>query len=80
MQLMIKFIKGFRFLSCIIDIYSKYAWVIPLKEITITDAFQNVLDESNRRPNEIWVVKGSEFYKRSMKSWFKKWYRNVFNT
>ena len=45
MQLMIKFIKGFRFLSCIIDIYSKYAWVIPLKEITITDVFQNVLDE-----------------------------------
>ena len=77
---MIKFIKGFRFLSCIIDIYSKFAWVIHLKEITITDAFQNVLDESNRRPNEIWVVKGSEFYKRSMKSWFKKWYRNVFNT
>ena len=38
----------------------------------MTDAFQNVLDESNRRPNKIWVDEGSEFYNRSMKSWLKK--------
>ena len=50
MQLISKFDKGFKFLLCIIDIYSKYTWVIPLKEkkgITITDAFQKILDESN---------------------------------
>ena len=71
MQLISKFNKGFRFLLCIIDIYSKYAWVIPLKDkkgITITNAFQKTLDESNRTPNKIWVDKGSEFYNRSMKS------------
>ena len=42
MQLISKFNKGFRFLLCVIDIYSEYAWVIPLKdkkEITITTAF-----------------------------------------
>ena len=52
------------------DIYSKYAWVILLKNkkgITITDAFQKTLDESNRKPNKVWVTKDSEFYNRSMK-------------
>ena len=48
MQLISKFNKGFRFLLCVIDIYSKYAWVIPLKDkkgISITNAFQKNLDE-----------------------------------
>ena len=70
-----KFNKGCRFLLCVIDIYSKYAWVIPLKDkkgITITNAFQKILDESNRKPSKIWIDKGSEFYNRSMKSWFDK--------
>ena len=75
MQLIKKFNKGFRFLLCVIDIYSKYAWVIPLKDkkgIKITNAFQTVLKESNRKSNKIWVDKGSEFYNRSMKSWLEK--------
>ena len=70
-----KFNKGIHFLLCVIDIYSKYAWVIPLKDkkvITITNAFQKILDESGRKPNKIWVDKGSEFYNRSMKSWLQK--------
>ena len=64
MQLISKFNEGFRFLLCVIDIYSKYAWVIPLrnkKGITITNAFQKTLKESNRKPNKIWVDKGSSF-------------------
>ena len=75
MQLITKFNKGFRFLLCVIDIYSKYAWVIPLKDktgITITNASQKILNESKRKPNKICVVKGSEFYNRSMKSWLEK--------
>ena len=70
-QLINKFNKGFRFLLCVFDIYSKYAWVIPLKGnkgITITNVFQKILDDSDRKPNKIWVEKGSEFYYRSMKS------------
>ena len=62
MQLINKFNKGFIFLLCVIDIYSKYAWVIPLKDkkgVTITNAFQNMLDESNRKPNKIWKDKDS---------------------
>ena len=75
MELISKFNKGFRFLLCVIDIYRKYAWVISLKDkkgITITNAFQKILKESNRKPNKIWVDKGSEFYNISMKSCFKK--------
>ena len=62
MQLISKFSKKFRFLLCVIDIYSKYAWVITFKdkkEITITNAFQKILDESNCKPNKVWVDKGS---------------------
>ena len=65
MQLLSKFNKGFRFLLCVIDTYSKHAWVIPLKDkkgISIVHAFQKILKESNRKPNKIWVDKGSEFY------------------
>ena len=40
--------------------------------MTITNAFQKLLNESNRKPNKIWVGKGSEFNNRSMKSWFEK--------
>ena len=63
MQLLSKFNKGFRFLSCVIDIFSKYAWVIPLKDKSILNAFQITLKNSNRKLNEIWV----EFYNSSFK-------------
>ena len=75
MQLISKFNKGFRFLLCVIDIFSKCAWVVPLKDkkdVSIVNAFQSVLKKSNRKPNKIWVDKGSEFYNRSMKSWLGK--------
>ena len=68
MQLISKFNKGFRFLLCVIDIFSKYGWVVPLKDkkgVSIVDAFQKIFDDSNRKPNKIWVDKGSEFYNNS---------------
>ena len=74
MQLISKFNKGFRFLLCVIDIFSKYAWVVPLKDkkgISIVNAFQKILKESDRKPNKIWVDKGSEFYNSSFKKWLK---------
>ena len=75
MQLISKFYKEIRFLLCVSDIYSKYAWAIPLKDkegVTIVNAFQKILDDSKRKPNEIWIDKGSEFYNRLMKSWLEK--------
>ena len=71
MQLIRKFSKGFSFLLCVIDIFSKYAWVVPLEDkkgVSIVDAFQNILDDSNRKPNKMWVDKGSEFYNNSFKN------------
>ena len=68
-----KFNKGVRLLA--IDIFSKYAWAIPLKDkkgITFTNAFEKILVEFNRKPRKIWVDKGIEFYNRSVKSWLKK--------
>ena len=77
MQLLSKYNKGIRFLLCVIHIFSKYAWVVPLKDkkgITIAKAFQLILKQSNskRKPNKIWVDKGSEFYN----AYFKKWLRD----
>ena len=64
MQLLSKFNKGFRFLLCVIDIFSNYAWVIPLKDkkgISIVNGFQKIINNSKRKPNKMWVGKGSEF-------------------
>ena len=75
MELISKFHEGIHFILCVVDIYSKYSWVIPLKykkRITITNAFQKILDESSLKPNKIWVDKGSEFYNKSIKSWLEK--------
>ena len=72
MQLISKFNKGFRFLLCVIDVFGKYAWVIPLKGAAIVDAFQKILKECNeRQPNKIWVDKRSEFCNNYFKKWLK---------
>ena len=75
MQLLSRYNKGIRFLLCVIDIFSKYALVVSLKGkkgISIVEAFQSILKQSNRKPNKIWVDKGSEFYN----AYFKKWLRD----
>ena len=75
MQLLSKYNKGIRFLLCVIDIFSKYAWVVLLKDkkgISIVKAFQSILKQSNRKPNKMWLDKGSEFYN----AYFKKWLRD----
>ena len=72
MQLISKFNKVFRFLLCAIDIFSQYAWVVPLKDkkgVSIVNAFQSILDDSKRKPNKIWVDKDDEFYN----NYFKKY-------
>ena len=73
MQLIGKFNKGIRFLWCVIDVFSKYAWVILLKDKKgIRIGFKKALDESNHKLNKIWVDNSSKFYNRSMKSWLEK--------
>ena len=63
--------KGIKYLLCAIDLYSKYAFVIPLKDkkgVSIVNAFNKIIKQSNRKPNKIWVDQGGEFYKI-----FEKW-------
>ena len=69
MQLRSKYNKGIRYSLCVIDVFSKYAWIVPLsnkKRVTIVNAFQSILDSSkkqnkNKQTNLIWVDQGSEF-------------------
>ena len=80
MQLISKFNKGSWFLLCVVDVYSKYVWLVPLKDkkgITNTNTFQEIWDVANPKPIKMWVDKGSEFYSRSMKSWLQDNY--IFN-
>ena len=59
---------------CVIDISSKYVWIVPLKDkkgVSIVDPIQKILDDSDRKPNKIWVDERSEFYNNSFKKWLK---------
>ena len=57
---------------CAIDLYSKYVFVIPLKDkkgISIVNAFDKIIKQSNRKPNKIWIDQGGEFYNNVFKKW-----------
>ena len=83
MQLISKHNKGIRYLLCVIDLFSKYAWVVPLKDkkgMSIFNAFQSILKKSNRKPTKIWVDQGIEFYNNVFKKWFKDNYISMYST
>ena len=74
MQLISTYSKVIRYLLCAIDLFSKYAFVVPLKDkkgTTIANAFQSILGSSKRKPNKIWVDQGSEFHNNVFKKWLK---------
>ena len=59
-------------LLCAIDLFSKYAFVVPLKDkkgTSITNAFNKTIKQSNRKPNKIWIDQGGEFYNHVFKKW-----------
>ena len=64
--------KGIKYLLCAIDLFSKYAFVIPLRDkkgISIVNAFDKIIKQSNRKPNKIWVDQGGELYNNVSKKW-----------
>ena len=64
--------KGIKYLLCAIDLYSKYAFVIPSKDkkgISIVNAFNKIIKQYNKKPNKIWVDQGGEFYNHNFKKW-----------
>ena len=73
MQSLSKYNKGIKYLLCVIDLLSKYAWVIPIKgkkRTSIVNAFKKIISE-RRKPNKIWVDQGSEFYNKTFKDFLK---------
>ena len=73
MQSLSKYNKGIKYLLCAIDIFSKYAWVVPLKDkrgINIVNAFQTIISKG-RKTSKIWVDQGGEFYNKLFKRFLK---------
>ena len=59
--------RAFKYLSCVIDVFTKYAWVKPLKDKkakTIIYGYIEIVNESKRKPNKLWVDQGKEFYNK----------------
>ena len=85
--------KGIKYFLCAIYLYSKYAFVIPLKDkkgISIVNAFNKIIKQSNRRakgtsvqhvkPNKIWVDQGGEFYNKVLEKWLLDNDINMYST
>ena len=75
--------KGIKYLLCAIDLYSKYTFVTLLKDkkgISIVNAFNKIIKQSNRKPNKIWVDQGGEFYNNVFKKWLSDNYINMHST
>ena len=73
MQSLSKYNKGIKYLLCEIDLFSKYAWVVPLKHkrgISVINAFQKIISKE-RKPNKIWVDQDCEFYNNLFKKFLK---------
>ena len=69
-----KYNKGIKYLLCVIDLFSKYVWVIPIKDkkgTSIVNAFKRILSDSNRKSNKIWLNQGSEFYNKFFKDFLE---------
>ena len=72
MQAFTKFNRGFKYLLAVIDVFSKYGWLIPLKDKTgksVASALKTIFEE--RKPEKMWVDKGKEFYKKDVKDLIK---------
>ena len=80
-QSLSKYNKGIKYLLCAIDLFSKYAWVVPIKDkkrVSIVNAFKKIISggreaesKGRRKPNIIWVDQSSEFYNNSFKDFLK---------
>ena len=77
-----KYNNTYKFILTGLDIFTKYAWVIPLKNksgLSITIGFKIVLSENpqggseSRKPEKLWVDKGSEFYNKTFKTLLKEY-------
>ena len=69
MQQFSKWNKGYKYLLMVTDVFSKYGWIIPMKDKkgeTVTEAFKTIFKEG-RKPDYLWTDKGKEFYNKHLK-------------
>ena len=72
--------KNVIYLLCVIDVFTKYAWVKPLKDKkgkTVLNSFIVTENEPNRKPNKLWVDQEIGFYNKLMQEWLDKIYKNI---
>ena len=70
MQAFSKSNRGVRYLLTVIDVFSKYGWMLLLKDKTgksVADAFKEIFKKSKRKPEKLWTDKGREFYNKHVK-------------
>ena len=73
MQSLSKYNKGIKYLLCVIDFFSKYTWVVPIKDkkgTSIVNAFKKIISKE-KKPNKIWVDQGIDFYNKYFKDFLK---------
>ena len=66
--------KNVKYLLRAIDVFIKYAWVKPLKDKkdkTVVNAFIEIVNETNCKPNKLWVDQRREFYNKFMQEWLE---------
>ena len=70
MQQFSKWNKGYRYLLMLLDLFSKYGWIVPAlkdkKGETVTEAFKTIFKEG-RKPQYLWTDKGKEYYDKNMR-------------
>lgn len=78
-----KFNNNYRYILCVIDTFSKHAWVMPLKNKTaeeVTSAMQKIFDKDNRIPKNLHTDQGKEFYNIKFQNLMKKYKINHYST
>ena len=75
--------RNVKYLLCVVDVFTKHAWVKPLKDEkgkTVLNTFFEMVSESNCKPNKLWFVQGKEFYNKLMHGWLDKNYILMYST
>ena len=78
-----KWNKGVKYLLTVIDVFSKYGWIVPLKDKkteSVSSAFDHIFKKSKRKPEKLWTDKGSEFISNHFKEFLKKNFIRLYHT
>ena len=78
-----KWNKGIKYLLTVIDVFSKYGWIVPLKDKkteSVSLAFDEIFKKSKRKPEKLWTDKGSEFISKHFKEFLKTYSIILYHT